>query len=138
MNHRILLNSLNYILPSPRNQKPSYATGLVLVSETIAVSTWNTLKQFQEHRIPMPPTCVFRCRALLYFAAVGELMSLIIPDCIHVSMQRVLDRAQFTEYYCACGKVSKTEKEFLDHLGRFHLIIQRLVRHFKVSHLTVH
>ena len=90
-----------------------YAKEFMKTSETIIADVWKCHKDFV--RKVMPPTAVFKCRSLVLFAIIAELMSLVFPQDINVALSKVLAKAKFTEFYCVCGQVSHTEKEFLEH-----------------------
>jgi hypothetical protein len=83
--------------------RKSYAAGLATSVETIIKDTWNLVKMFKGKL--MPPTAAYKCRSLIMFACLGELLSLIMPKTIAVSMAAVLEKSQFTAFYCVCGSV---------------------------------
>jgi hypothetical protein len=85
----------------------------------------------------MPPTQVFKCRALVCFAAVADLTALTTPSYINVSVAKVLEKAKFCEFYCVCGQVMGTEKDFNEHVKRMHLFVFKLFAHLRNSHLPI-
>ena len=74
----------------------------------------------------MLPTAVFKCRTLIFFAILGELFSLVFPNHVNVSLKAVIEKAKFTEFYCACGTSHDTERELIKHLRSYHPFIQKL------------
>jgi hypothetical protein len=50
------------------------------------------------------------------FACIGELLSLIMPETIAVSVAAVLERSNFTAFYCPCGAVCIHEYELMGHI----------------------
>ena len=84
----------------------SYAKGLAQATESIIGDVWRCIKLYDEKRMPLPPTVSFKCRALISFAAVAELMAMVLPKMIKVSVAKVLEQSKFDEFYCVCGCVS--------------------------------
>lgn len=71
----------------------SYAKGLVATTENIISDTWQCIKMYEDQKIPLPPTAAFKCRSLVTFAAITELMSLVLPKSIKVSVSKVLEHS---------------------------------------------
>ena len=74
----------------------------------------------------MPPTSVYKCRALCTFAILSELFALILPVDIKISVKAVLEKAQFNEYYCLCGASFEIEKDILKHLRASHPFVYKV------------
>ena len=115
----------------------SYAKGLAQASETIIADVWQCVKMYEEQKIPLPPTASFKCRSLVYFAAISELMALVLPRSIRVSVAKVLEQSQFNEFYCVCGCVTAQEQYFLFHVRSCHLVIHKLFMHLKYTHMPI-
>ena len=87
----------------------SYAKGLAQATESIIGDVWQCIKLYDEKRLPLPPTVAFKCRSLVSFAANAELMAMVLPKMIRVSIPKVLEQSKYDEYYCVCGCVSAHE-----------------------------
>ena len=114
-----------------------YAVDFVKTIETIIKDTHDTLNRFEEENRPMPPTQVFKSRALVCFAAVSELTALTAPSGINISVSMVFEKAKFCQFYCVCGQVMSTEKDFNEHVKMMHLFVFKLFGHLRNSHLPI-
>jgi len=114
-----------------------YARGLAQATESIISDVWQCVKMYDEQRTPIPPTAAFKCRSLICFAAIAELMALVLPRSIKVSVPKVLEHSQFNEFYCVCGCVSAQEQYFLFHIRSNHLVIHKLFMHLKYTHMPI-
>jgi len=115
----------------------SYAKGLKEATESIIADVWQCIKMYDDQKIPLPPTAAFKCRSLISFAAVSELMALVLPKSIKVSVAKVLQQSNFNEFYCVCGCVSAQEQYFLFHIRSCHLVIHKLFTHLKYTHMPI-
>lgn len=48
---------------------------------------------YEDQKIPLPPTAAFKCRSLVTFAAITELMALVLPKSIKVAVFKVLEHS---------------------------------------------
>ena len=87
--------------------------------------------------VPLPPTSLFKCKSLILFAIMGELMALMLPMTIRISMIQVLRKGDFKEIYCVCGVVSLTEMDLISHLRINHPAIHRMFLHLKYASMPV-
>ena len=74
----------------------------------------------------MPPTSVYKCRALCTFAILAEFFALTLPTDIKISVKTVLEKAQFTEFYCVCGTSFEIERDIFRHLRASHPFVWRV------------
>ena len=126
-------------MPIKRNGETelTYATGLVRVIEKIIKDSWELVRQFEESNKSMPPTAAFKCRSLVLFGCVAEMLSLIMPNAIAVSVSEVVKRSEFSEFYCVCGCVCAHEFELMSHLRSQHYALFKLFVHLTSSHLPI-
>ena len=85
----------------------------------------------------MPPTAAYKCRSLILFACIGELLSLIMPSTIAVSMAAVLEKSEFKAFYCVCGAVCSHEYELMTHVRLRHVALYKVFMHMKYTHLPI-
>ena len=69
----------------------SYAKGLAQATESIIGDVWSCIRLYDEKRLPLPPTLAFKCRSLISFAANAELMAMVLPRMIKVSVPKVFE-----------------------------------------------
>ena len=60
-----------------------------------------------------------------------------MPETIAVSIAAVLDKSNFTAFYCACGAVCLHEYELMAHAKQQHYAVYRLLSHMKYTHLPI-
>ena len=115
----------------------NYAKGLAQASESIIADVWQCIKLYDEKRLPLPPTVAFKCRSLVSFAAIAELMAMVLPKMIKVSVPKVFEQSRFDEFYCVCGCVSAQEQYFMFHIRGTHLVVHKLYMHLKYTHMPI-
>ena len=86
----------------------------------------------------MPPTAIFKSRSLVMLAVIAELMSLMLPLNVKVSVASVLQESTFSEYYCVCGFVTTTEQHLLFHLKCSHSPVYHVFQNLKSTLIPLH
>ena len=69
----------------------SYAKGMAQATESVIGDVWRCIKMYDEQRLPLPPSVAFKCRSLVSCAAIAELMAMVLPKMIRVSVAKVLE-----------------------------------------------
>ncbi len=86
----------------------------------------------------MPPTAIYKSRSLVMLAVIAELMSLMLPLNVKVSVAKVLEESHFNEYYCVCGFVGSTEQHLLFHLKCSHTPVHYVFLNLKSTLIPFH
>ncbi len=106
-------------------------------TNSVVSDVWACVSKHTDGNLAMQPTAVFRSRSLVTFELLSELMSMLTPQSIKVSVLKVLEQNDFSEYYCVCANVSSTEERLMFHLRHNHIAIYKVLMHLMQTFVPV-
>lgn len=68
----------------------AFAKGLADTTNCIIHDVWTSVKEHNDSKLPMAPTAIFKSRSLTAFATLAELMCMMVPNQIKISVPKVL------------------------------------------------
>ena len=78
-------------------------------------------------------TVRFKCRSLVNFVVMSELVSIVIPDQSQQNISQILENRNFDEFYCFCERSYPHEKRWREHFIGVHGVLAKLFMTLKFT-----